>query len=265
MFGILHLSFCFTFNAIKIPFDNGANMKGSSLAPDIIVDKLPFVDNIHEIKHDRLVRNVLGEGFMCVWKSLNAGSFPIVIGGDHTVAISSVFAANEVCLSNKKKLGILWCDAHADFNTIETSLSKNLHGVPVAVLCGHTLPLLSFGTFLNTDQFAYYGVRDIDELEQERMEEFKMVTLKTKEIEKWMAKFDKIHISFDIDCISSNFLQSVNTPVNDGPSPDDIKYIFRKIKESGKLFSLDVVEFNPTKTNTTDDLNIICDVLNVLF
>ena len=77
-------------------------------------------------------------------------------------------------LSNRQNLGVLWCDAHADFNTIQTSLSKNLHGVPVAVLCGHTLSTLSFGTYLDTSQFAYFGVRDVDDLEQDRMNEFEM-------------------------------------------------------------------------------------------
>ena len=66
---------------------------------------------------------------------------------------------------NDDILGVIWCDAHADFNTVETSPSGNLHGMPVSVLCGHTLPSLKFGKSIDTGRFAYYGLRDLDSKE----------------------------------------------------------------------------------------------------
>ena len=84
---------------------------------------------------------------------------------------------NVFCQENNKKLGIIWFDAHADFNTMETSPSGNLHDIPISVLCGHTLPFLTFGEPLDTNQFAYYGIRDIDTLEFQRLQDYNMLIL----------------------------------------------------------------------------------------
>lgn len=191
------------------------------------------------------------------------GRFPLTIGGDHTVAISSIFAVNEFCNLCNKSLGILWCDAHADFNTIITSPSKNIHGMPIAVLCGHTLPELQVSDQLFPSQFAYYGVRDIDGLEFMRLQEYNMCILENeKEIDEWLNSFDYIHVSFDIDCLDPSVTDCVNTPVDNGKTSDEMTSLFKKVKNSKKLCSVDLVEYN---SGNNDNHTVIIDVLKSLF
>ena len=135
-------------NVVKIPYDRGANIPGSKEAPTKLLNDLYFL-NIKDKKSVKAdlghTRNILSDGFVENWNILNRQEFSLTLGGDHTVALSSIFATNEYCLMNKQNLGVLWCSAHADFNTIYTSESKNIHGTVVSILCGHTLPMLSLG------------------------------------------------------------------------------------------------------------------------
>lgn len=252
-------------NKINIPFDNGANILGSKNSPKVLEPYLKFlnIEKSININTNNFITNVLNEGYEAVFKTMHEGRFPLVIGGDHTVAISSIFAINEYCNLCNKTLGIIWCDAHADFNTIITSPSKNLHGMPVAVLCGHTLPSLKMSDLLLPNQFAYFGVRDIDSLEFIRMQEYNMNIIDSeKEINNWLDEFDYIHVSFDIDCLDPSITDCVNTPVNNGKSSNDMKELFKKIKNSKKLCGLDIVEYNPEKG---DNHTIISDIIKELF
>ena len=257
-------------NIINMPYDNGANMKGSNQAYNILKKDLDFmkIEKTYNVDAERgHLRAILGRGFMRVWDILNAEKFPLLIGGDHTCAISSIFAANEYCLMNNENLGVLWCDAHADCNNIETSLSGNLHGIPVSVLCGHTLPLLSFGKYLTTDQFCYYGIRSIDPPEQIKLKNNSMKALNyqedcSNELKQWISNFDKIHLSFDMDCFDKQDFESVNTPVENGPSYENIMQTLKIVKESNKLVSMDLVEYNPTKIENNAP---IVDVLKEIF
>ena len=132
----------------NIPFDRGANIPGSSRAPEVINKNLNFNNIVNNYTVDcdsKNIRSIFEEGYFRTWKTLNNNIFPLVIGGDHTISVASISAVNDYCVSQKCSLGVLWIDAHADFNTIETSPSGNLHGLPVSILCGHTLPILSFG------------------------------------------------------------------------------------------------------------------------
>ncbi len=267
---VLTYSILSLINIINMPYNNGANIKGSNQAFNVLKKDLNFmkIENTYDIDTvNGHLRVILGRAYMGVWNSLNGEKFPLLIGGDHTCAIGSIYATNEFCLMNNERLGILWCDAHADFNTIETSLSGNLHGVPVSVLCGHSLPLLGFGKYLDTDQFCYYGLRSIDPNERIRLQENNMKTLNYKEdcsndLKQWISRFDKIHLSFDMDCFDKKDFENVNTPVNNGPSYKNIMQTLKIIKESNKLISMDLVEYNPTKGENNAP---ILDVLKTVF
>ena len=252
-------------NTINIPYDNGANKLGSKNTPTLLEPHLNFL-NIAEkinIKTNNFVSTILNDGYEAVLKTMKNGKFPLTIGGDHTVSIASIFAINEYCKLCNKTLGILWCDAHADFNTMITSETKNLHGMPVAVLCGHTLPILELSDVLLPKQFGYYGVRDIDSLELIRMEEYNMTILKNNnDINNWLKLFDYIHVSFDIDCLDPSVTKCVNTPVKNGKTAEEIKNVFNKIKRSKKLCSMDIVEYNSHKNNNH---SIIIDIINSIF
>lgn len=254
----------YNINIINTPFDRGANMEGSSkafntLKPTISNSNLK-INKITNIDCDtRHVTEIFDDVYINTWNNLNEDKFTLQIGGDHSIAIPSIQAANTYCGSNREILGVLWIDAHADFNTIQTSPSGNLHGVPVAVLCGHTLSALSLGNTLDPHQFAYYGVRDIDGLEFDRMQDHNMLIVNSfDEIKKWMSYYHKIHISFDMDSLDPSIFSSVNTPVNNGLTLDDLYPIFDEIKKSKKLISADLVEYNPLKGINN---NLIVEIL----
>lgn len=251
---------------INIPYDKGANIEGSKYAYLNLQSKFNFlnVDNVNFINCENTkIRTILGNGFLSCWDTHNKGNFPLLVGGDHTTAISSIFAANEYCNMNREILGVLWFDAHADFNTIETSPSGNIHGVPVAVLCGHTLNELSYGNSLEPDQFGYYGIRDIDSLELNRFQYYNMNILDSnKDFEEWMNKFDRIHLSFDMDCLDPSIMCCVNTKVNNGLTMNKVREKLKIIKNSNKLISMDLVEYNPM---LGDDKDIVEDILKTLF
>lgn len=265
MLNTIYFTLSLLVNTISIPYDHGANILGSRKTPELLIPYLDFL----EIDDNKIINTVnqpittiLWSGYDSVTNTLENNKFPLTIGGDHTVAIASVNAINDFCLKQNKSLGVLWCDAHADFNTIETSPSKNLHGMPVAVLCGHTLWSLACGKPLNPSQFGYYGVRDIDSFELFRIQDYNMCFLETNlDIDIWLKKFDYIHVSFDIDCLDPSETQCVNTPVDNGKSIDEMKNLFEKIKLTDKLIGLDIVEYNFDKGN---DHSIIVEILDIV-
>jgi len=250
---------------INFPFDRGANIKGSSKAFDNIKFKLTNlnIDNIYNIKSDKKhLRIVMGDAFMQHQNILGSKKLPLLIGGDHTCVISSIYSSNNYCILNGKRLGILWFDAHADFNTMETSLTGNLHGTPVAVLCGHTLSILNFGFNLSPNQFAYYGIRDIDGLEFIRFTDYNMNILDNENmLIEWCKNFDYIHLSFDMDCIDSSEMKCVNTPVTNGPKLNEIIRMLKVVKSSNKLMSMDLVEYNP---ELGDNSSIVINILETV-
>ena len=256
---IITLSNAFNINVISLPYDQGANKIGSRnafnvLKEDLIDSNKIKLNKIIELEaNSRHLRIELGKAYIESWKSLDAKKIPLLIGGDHTCAIPNIFASNGYCIANKEKLGVLWIDAHADFNTIQTSPTKNLHGVPVSVLCGHTLPILSFGEELDPSQFLYYGLRDFDSLEFDRIQEHNMKILDNElELKEWCKNYDKIHISFDMDSLDPSIFSSVNTPVKNGLTLENISYLFNHVKNTKKLQSMDIVEYNPELGNQNE-------------
>ncbi len=268
------LCYGFLINIINMPFDKGANIEGSKYAYKNLKNELDFIktNKVINVKNcdTNFYRNIFNDAFMGCWNTLNEDKMPLLIGGDHSCVISSIFASNEFCLMNNHKLGVLWFDAHADFNTVETSPSGNIHGVPVSVLCGHTLPYLSYGKYLYPDQFLYYGVRDIDSLEFSRFQDYNMnfidynslIDYQMIEVHNWMSNFDKIHISFDMDCLDPKDFCGINTPVKNGPKYEDVMNILQEIKKTKKLVSMDLVEYNPTINNNN---SAVLDVLKQIF
>jgi arginase len=261
MISLLIASASLLIDIINIPYDNGANIIGSRDAYKSLKKDLDFLPIYSEkiINPNQHLRSIFGKGFYEISNSLDRNHFPLTIGGDHSVAIPSIFASNEHCLYNKKKLGVLWFDAHADFNTMLTSESYNIHGMPVSILCGHDLYMLSYGNSLLSNQFAYYGLRDIDSLEFIRFQEHNMLLLDSeKELNEWINNFDYIHLSFDMDCFDPDDFKGVNTQVKNGPSLENINIMLDNIKNSNKLISMDLVEYNPRiENNTTTIINIL--------
>lgn len=185
---------------------------------------------------------------------------PIFLGGDHSMAIGTVSAM----LEKYDDLFVIWIDAHADINTSETTLSNNIHGMPVAQLTDLE-PKYKFDWIkkhLHFDNLLYIGIRDVDcgEIEFIKQHNIKTITvddIKINGIEKITKMIKEIivdkplHISLDVDGIDPKYIPSTGTSVNDGLELDDIAYLISKM--GNNLKSLDIVELNPM-IGTSDDI-----------
>ncbi|HXD09145.1 MAG TPA: arginase [Anaerolineales bacterium] len=190
--------------------------------------------------------------------SIQGGRFPLVLGGDHSLSVGSIRGA-----AKQKKLGVIWVDAHADFNTSETTPSGNIHGMPLAALCGlgdsrlvslwdETPPVL------DPKRVAVIGARDLDPGEKrnlreagvmvqsmEQIDRLGMVTALEKAIERVSRDVDGIYLSFDMDSLDPRHAPGVGTPVNGGLTFREAHLACEVIAETGKLIGMDMVEVNP--------------------
>ena len=190
--------------------------------------------------------------------SMQAGSFPLVLGGDHSLSIGSIRGAAKF-----KKLGVVWIDAHADFNTEQTTPSGNIHGMPLAALCGlgdvrltrlwdEPLPVV------DPRRVAIIGARDLDPGEKvnlrkagvmvmgmEQIDRLGMVTVMEKAIERVSRETDGIYLSFDMDAMDPRHAPGVGTPVPAGLTQREAHLACEMIAETGRLAGMDIVEVNP--------------------
>ena len=211
--------------------------------------KLKYIDCIIPMS-----RRVSG----AVSTSIQAGNFPLVIGGDHSLSIGSVRGA-----ARNRKIGVIWVDAHADFNTAETTPSGNIHGMSLAVLCGmgdkslvqlwdEPIPVI------DPKKIAIIGARDLDEGEKrnlreagamvmgmEQIDRYGMVTCLEKAIERISRDVDGIYLSLDLDSLDPEHAPGVGTPVPAGLTQREAHLACEMIGETGKLIGMDIVEVNP--------------------
>ena len=232
------------YRAVTVPFEKGAHARGMAQAPRLLLSHLPVEPTaVHHVDGDQDTAPLLRAVYGAVQRALEDGEVVVTLGGDHSVSAGSVLASHHHCDARGRRLGVLWCDAHADFHTLETSSSKKLHGMPVAILCGHTSPsLLVAGPDMSPCQFAYFGMRCADDLECERIAEHDMRILRSEaHVYAWVSDLDCVHLSFDADC-----LDAASYPRRDacgGISLATAERVFRGVEE--KLIAVDVAEFNP--------------------
>ena len=190
--------------------------------------------------------------------SIQGGRFPLVLGGDHSLSVGSICGA-----AKQKKIGVIWVDAHADFNTPETTPSGNIHGMPLAALCGLGDPRLvslwdETPPVLDPKRVAVIGARDHDQGEKrnlreagvmvqsmEQIDRLGMVTALEKAIERVSRDVDGIYLSFDMDALDPRHAPGVGTPVNGGLTFREAHLACEVIAETGKLIGMDMVEVNP--------------------
>jgi arginase len=190
--------------------------------------------------------------------SMQAGHFPLVLGGDHSLSLGSIRGAARL-----KSLGVIWVDAHADFNTPATTPSGNIHGMPLAALCGlgdsrltrlwdESLPVV------DPKRVAILGARDLDPGEKanlkeagvlvmgmEQIDRIGMVTAVEKAIERASREVDGLYLSFDMDVMDPRHAPGVGTPVAAGLTQREGHVACELVGETGKLVGMDVVEVNP--------------------
>lgn len=186
--------------------------------------------------------------------------FPITLGGDHVIAIASALAS----INTNKNMGIIWVDAHGDYNTFETTQSGNLHGLPYAVITNYEKKLLADfhnGNFYNPKNAVILGGRDIDELELPNIQDAGVTLISTEDIHKYGAEAmfkkameialdgtDGVHISYDLDVIDPKIAPGVSIPAVNGINLDEAYKIADLISEEinkSTVKSFDLVELNP--------------------
>lgn len=216
-----------------------------------------------------------------VYAELKTGRMPILLGGDHCLGLGSISAVARHCRDVGKKLRVLWLDAHADFNTSALTPSGNIHGMPVACLCGFgPKELIEIGGHvpaISPKWVRQIGIRSVDEGEkrlvhQAGLEVFDMRYLDEMgmraTMEAALAGLDEdthLHVSFDVDFLDPEIAPGVGTTVMGGPTYREAQLCMEMIADTGLMRSLDVVELNPAfdVRNKTADLAV--DLIESLF
>lgn len=186
------------------------------------------------------------------------GNVPITIGGDHSIALGTILG-----IKNKTpSLGVVWIDAHADMNTHLTTITGNIHGMPLSALQGLGSPLLidelAYQKFIKTENIVILGVRSVDPLELKLMEQTgikyipfeevktKGLELVLREINEYLKqKVEKVHISFDLDVMNPKIIPGVSVPVEDGFNKEEAFQILDYLFKNFSISSFDLVEYNP--------------------
>ncbi|MCD9120284.1 arginase [Cupriavidus sp. UGS-1] len=289
---------------IGAPTDVGASTRGASMGPEamrvadiagaLLRNGLDVVDGgnlsgpanpwhqpIDGMRHlDEVVawnRGVFDACYGC----LQDGRFPLLLVGDHCLAIGSISAAARHCRDTGKKLLVLWLDAHADANTGSTSPSGNIHGMPVACLCGDgPAPLISLsGTVpaVKPEHIRQVGIRSVDAEEKRRLRELNLAVFDMRYIDEngmrhtmqnALAGIDNnthLHVSFDVDFLDCSIAPGVGTTVMGGPTYRETQLCMEMIADTGRLGSLDVLELNPACDVRNQTARLMVDFLESLF
>lgn len=197
------------------------------------------------------------------------GDFDIFLGGDHSLSMGSVAAA-----AQKEPVGVIWIDAHGDYNTPETSPSGNIHGMPLAALVGDGPEVLLNigypGAKIHPTQIVQIGIRDLDNGEKERLaqsgvsvytmrhvDELGMAAIARQALDR-LRHLPRIHVSLDMDSLEPDEAPGVGTPVPGGLSYREAHLLMEILSDSGRVQSLDIVEINPIldQMNRTAELAV---------
>lgn len=199
---------------------------------------------------------------LAVEESFREGDFPLIIGGDHSIALGSVAGVSAACIRQGKKLGILYVDAHGDFNTPETTLTGNIHGECMAASCGYGLPDLTDlyfkGQKVNPENVCFVGTRDLDAQEKNLMKKAGVTVFSMSDIDRqgfpvilqkirnfFAEKVDCVHLSFDLDVLDPMFAPGTGIQLQAGLSNREGLMIMEEMCEMGKVCSAEIVELNP--------------------
>jgi arginase len=212
---------------------------------------------------------------------LQKGRLPILLGGDHCLGIGSISAVARHCRETAKKLRVLWLDAHADFNTNGLTPSGNIHGMPVAALCGYGPPALCEigGTVpaISPKMVRQIGIRSVDAGEKRLVHQAGLEVFDMRYIDEMgmrhamelaLATLDSnthLHVSFDVDFLDAAIAPGVGTTVQGGPTYREAQLCMEMIADTGRLASLDVMELNPALDVRNATAIVAVDLIESLF
>jgi len=252
----------------KVSFDGHHQFEAIDTAndPPIGILKNPrFVSRI-----SKFVANVVGG-------HIANGELPVTLGGDHSLAMGTISGT----LSKHPDACVIWIDAHADINTVESTESGNIHGMPVSFLMGLGQKVEEFSwvqSILKPKNLVYIGLRDVDAGEKKILRENNIKAFSMHEVDKYgigkvvdMAldhvnpdRNKPIHLSFDVDALDPSVAPSTGTPVRGGLTFREGHYICEAIYETGLLVALDLMEVNPSladAVSVTQTVAVGCSLL----
>jgi arginase len=289
---------------IGAPTDVGAGSRGASMGPEAlrvahiastleshgleVLDRgnlsgprNPWLPPVNGYRHLAEVTAWNQSLHTAVYAELQLGRLPIVLGGDHCLGIGSISAVARHCRDVGKKLRVLWLDAHADFNTSALTPSGNIHGMPVACLCGHgPQELIEIGGQVPAIQAQWVrqiGIRSVDQGEkrfvhEQGLEVFDMRFIDEMGIrstmEQALMELDDnthLHVSFDVDFLDPDIAPGVGTTVRGGPTYREAQLCMEMIADTGLLASMDVMELNPALDERNRTAEVAVDLIESLF
>jgi len=214
--------------------------------------------------------------------ALAGGALPLTAGGDHSLSLGSLDGVMRHCARQGRPLFVLWLDAHADFNTPETSPSGNVHGMPLAALCGEAgfPPLFAEPAppVLAPTDIHLFGLRSIDAGERalvtarrvgvtdmRTIDEFGVIAPLRQVLERVAARDAHLHVSFDIDFLDPSIAPGVGTTVPGGATFREAHLIMEMLHDSGLVRSLDIVELNPFLDERGRSARVLVELAASLF
>jgi arginase len=289
---------------IGVPTDVGAGARGSSMGPEALrvaglVEAVarygcdvkdcgnvsgppnPSLPPASGFRHLQEVVTWNRAVHQAVYAELAAERLPIMIGGDHCLAIGSISAVARRCREQGRSLRILWLDAHADFNTAALTPTGNIHGMPVACLCGYgPRELVEIGHMvpaIRPDQIRQIGIRSVDEGEKRFLREVGIEVFDMRYIDEvgmrhtlglalaGMDESTHLHVSFDVDFLDPDIAPGVGTTVRGGPTYREAQLCMEMVADTGRLGSLDIVELNPALDHRNMTAELAVDLVESLF
>ena len=206
---------------------------------------------------------------------------PILLGGDHCLAIGSITAVARHCREQGKRLTVFWLDAHADFNTSSITPSGNIHGMPVACLCGfgpnELTELGGDAPVLTPDRIRQIGIRSVDAAEKKLVHDVGLDIYDMRYIDEVGMKRvmeeallnlgpkDHLHVSFDVDFLDPGIAPGVGTTIPGGPNYREAQLCMEMIADSGRMGSLDIMELNPALDVRNQTALLAVDLVESLF
>ena len=289
---------------IGVPTDVGAGHRGARMGPDALriaglaealavrgVDVIdtgnvqgpanPWTGPVHGYRHlDEVVawnRAVMD----ATATELAQQRLPIMLGGDHCLAMGSITAVAQHCRRVGKKLRVLWLDAHSDFNTSEVTPSGNIHGMPVACLCGIGPDALTRlggeAPAITPSMVRQIGIRSVDPEEKRLIKDHKVDVYDMRYIDEvgmkrtMEAALDgldadtHLHVSFDVDFLDPSIAPGVGTTVPGGPNYREAQLVMEMIADTRLMGSLDIVELNPVLDRRNRTAKLTVDLVESLF
>lgn len=206
---------------------------------------------------------------------LDTGAIPIILGGDHSIAIGSVAGLASFYRKRDSRVGVIWFDAHGDMNTPETSPSGNIHGMPFAAILGHGMQELThisgFAPKVSPEDCVLIGARSVDREEAVALKESGIRVITMRELDErgmsavideamWLAsrRTAGFHVTMDMDFVDPDYAPGVGTPVPGGPTYRESHLAMEKVADSGKMLSFELTEVNPVldSANRTAELGV---------